>query len=122
MKILSVGKKSRGITLVELLVVMAILGILMTFAIQYYGSTSDDARKIKAMNDMNGIKSAIKMYYIQSGGQYPPSIEALVGKYLPAQPVDPWGVNYRLDTVKQEIYCIEKKTNVRLPLKYGMPK
>jgi len=113
---------SCGVSLVELMVVIAILGILMTFAVQFYGSTSNDARKVKAMNDMSGIKSAIKMFYVQSGGQYPPSIEALVGKYLPSLPIDPWGVPYKLDTVRQEIYCIDVKSAQKLPVKYGIPK
>jgi len=116
-KVKSAVKK--GFSLTELMVVIMILSIMATFAMQYYSSTTEDTRRTKASQDLEGIKQAIKMYHVQSGGQYPPSIEALVGKYLSQYPIDPWGTPYRLDTVKLEAYCTIKKTGQRIAVRYG---
>ena len=89
-----------GFSLIELMVVIMILSIMATFAMQYYPQTIEQAQITKARQDMEGIKNAIKMYTVQTGGQYPPGIDALVGKYLSTAPVDPWGTPYKLDTNK----------------------
>lgn len=111
--------RNKGFSLTELMVVVMIMAIMSTFAMQYYSSTMENTRRTKAIQDLEGIKQAIKMYHLQSGNQYPPSIDALVGKYLSQAPVDPWGSSYRLDTQKLEVYCIVKKTGQRIALRYG---
>ncbi|EKD69069.1 MAG: hypothetical protein ACD_47C00273G0002 [uncultured bacterium] len=111
--------RNKGFSLTELMVVIMIMGIMSTFAMQYYSSTMENTRRTKAIQDLEGIKGAIKMYHLQSGSQYPPSIDALVGKYLSQAPVDPWGSAYKLDTQKLEVYCVVKKTGQRIALRYG---
>lgn len=111
--------RNKGFSLTELMVVVMIMAIMSTFAMQYYSSTMENTRRTKAIQDLEGIKQAIKMYHLQSGNQYPPSIDALVGKYLSQAPVDPWGSAYRIDTQKLEVYCIVKKTGQRISLRYG---
>lgn len=111
--------RNKGFSLTELMVVVMIMAIMSTFAMQYYSSTMENTRRTKAIQDLEGIKQAIKMYHLQSGNQYPPSIDALVGKYLSQAPVDPWGSAYKLDTQKLEVYCIVKKTGQRIALRYG---
>jgi general secretion pathway protein G len=111
--------RQKGFSLTELMVVVMIMAIMSSFAMQYYSSTMENTRRTKAIQDLEGIKQAIKMYHLQSGNQYPPSIDALVGKYLSQAPVDPWGSAYKLDTQKLEVYCVVKKTGQRIALKYG---
>lgn len=110
----------KGFSLIELLVVITILSILVSFASLYYGNTANDARLVKARQDLESIKNAIKMYRVDTLGQYPPSIDALVGKYLSLRPVDPWGTPYKLDPVNLEIYCVPKASVPKVSLKYGM--
>lgn len=112
--------KKKGFSLVELLVVITILSILVSFASLYYANTANEARLVKARQDLESIKNAIKIYRVDTRGQYPPSIDALVGKYLSIKPVDPWGSPYKLDTVNFEIYCVPKASVPRVSLKYGM--
>ena len=112
--------QKKGFSLIELLVVITILSILVSFAAMYYGSTAADARLVKARQDLESIKNAIKMYRVETRGQYPPSIDALVGKYLAIRPVDPWGSPYKLDPVNLEIYCVPKASTPRVSLRYGM--
>lgn len=109
----------KGFSLIELMVVVMIMSIMATFAMQYYSWYTDGARRTKALHDLEGLRLAIKIYHLQSGGQYPPSIDALVGKYIPQVSIDPWGTAYKLDTQKREVYCIVKKTGERIFLSYG---
>lgn len=112
-------KISKGFSLTELMVVITILAILASFALQYYASSAEEARHAKALQDLEGIKNAIKMYYVQTGGQYPSSIDALVGHYLQQLPYDPWGTPYKLDSKNMEVYCISKKSGKKISIKYG---
>jgi general secretion pathway protein G len=103
---------NRGFTLIELMVVIVILGILATFLIPKIMSRPDEARIIKAKNDMKAIESALKLYKLDNGF-YPTTeqgLEALIkkpetepvpqnwksGGYLDSNsaPVDPWGHPY----------------------------
>jgi prepilin-type N-terminal cleavage/methylation domain-containing protein len=110
----------RGVSLTELMIVVAILAILVSFATLYYGGITNDMRLLKARQDLETIKDAIKRYRVDTLGQYPPSIDALVGKYLAIKPVDPWGSPYKIDTVNLEVYCVSKNTNERIARKYGL--
>nr|WP_269450436.1 type II secretion system major pseudopilin GspG [Thermosulfidibacter takaii] len=105
-------KKSAGFTLIELLVVIVILGILATFLVPKIMSKPDEARVIKAKNDIKAIETALKMYKLDNG-IYPTTeqgLEALIhkptippipknyreGGYLDTNkvPKDPWGNPY----------------------------
>jgi len=110
---------SRATTFIEIMVVVAILSVLLAFVLNHYILVGAGARPVKAMSDLNSIKQTIKLFCVQSG-QYPPSVEALVGKYIPYLPVDPWGSPYKLDTQKLEIFCVNKDNGQRIALSYKM--
>jgi len=52
-----------GFTLVELLVVITILGILMSLAVNGAGAIRSQARSAQARNDCAGLSTAIKAFY-----------------------------------------------------------
>lgn len=63
-------KDQKGFTLVELMVVVVILGILATLAVQTLGDKTTDAKLNKAKADLRTIASALELYKIDNG-DYP---------------------------------------------------
>jgi type II secretion system protein G len=91
----------RGFTLVELMVVVAIIGILSAIAIPLYANVHGRARVAKAQADVRAIASAVTLYQTHMGA-VPPSLAALnspqtnsygitAGPFLTSTPAPPQG-------------------------------
>lgn len=109
----------RGFSLIELLVVVAILAMLVGVAAPYYSDYVKDAKFGKAKADLDIIKSAMLLYNSQEDMAYE-GITATItpylpifgnndfiglqGKYLSNVPVDPWGKSYKLDPYGKFVY------------------
>lgn len=101
--------RSRGFTLIEVMVVMVILSILAAIIVPKIMNRPDQARVVAAKNDIRSIMSALKLYRLDNG-MYPTTqqgLMALVAKpdtdpvpsdwhaYLSRLPRDPWGRPYQ---------------------------
>lgn len=114
MKILrdSQERKSRGFTLIEIMVVIVILGILAGLVLPRFMGRTEEAKKIKAKLQIENLEAALKLYKLDTG-MYPTTeqgLEALVQKpatgAVPANwreggylekgkvPQDPWNRPY----------------------------
>lgn len=81
---------SAGFTLLELMIVAAILGILATIGVPMYQRSLLSARAQKAKEELRLISQAIDVYRLKSGGELPDSLtEVGHGGRL-----DPWGSPY----------------------------
>jgi len=102
------GKES-GFTLIELLVVLVIIGILAGYIGPKIMGHPEEAKRTKAIMQIQGLETALKMYKLDNG-MYPSTEQGLqalveppasgklpakwrVGGYLEKNkvPVDPWG-------------------------------
>ena len=82
--------KKTGFTLVELIIVIAILAILAAIAIPRFVNANMSARGSKIIADMNACESAINIYYTKTGN-FPEDIDTLVASYLASWPKPPIG-------------------------------
>jgi general secretion pathway protein G len=89
-------QKSRGFTLIEVMVVVVILGILAAIIVPKVMDRPDTARLVKAQSDIRAIESALNLYKLDNFN-YPSTdegLEALVPKYIDRLANDPWGNPY----------------------------
>jgi general secretion pathway protein G len=63
----SAGRRERGFTLVELMVVVAVIGVLATIAIPLYGNIQARGRLAKAQADSRTLASAVSVYGAHMG-------------------------------------------------------
>ncbi|MFP3891316.1 type II secretion system protein [uncultured Ralstonia sp.] len=78
-----------GFTLIELVVVMAIIGLLLTLALPRYFHSIERGKAQVQQQNLAVIRDAIDKYY-GDNGQYPDKLDDLVVKrYLRSIPVDP---------------------------------
>ena len=83
------GSFHSGFTLVELLVVMAIIAVLLTIAAPRYFNSVERSKEAVLRQDLNVMRDAIDKFYGDTGS-YPRDLAELVEKrYLRAIPVDP---------------------------------
>src|ERR1700748_3767843 len=104
-------RAQRGFTLIEIMVVIAILGILAALIVPKIMSRPDEARRVAAKQDIGTVMQAMKLYRLDHG-RYPTQeqgLRALIekpstdpvpnnwkdGGYLERLPNDPWGNAYQ---------------------------
>jgi general secretion pathway protein G len=107
----SSARRQRAFTLIEIMVVIAILGILAALIVPKIMSRPDEARRVAARQDIGTVMQALNLYRLDNG-RYPSQdqgLQALVvkpstdpvpnnwkeGGYLERLPSDPWGHPYQ---------------------------
>jgi general secretion pathway protein G len=105
------SQSARGFTLIEIMVVVAILGILAALVVPKIMGRPDEARIVAAKQDIAAIRQALNLYRLDNV-RYPTTeqgLQALVekpasgpipanwkpGGYLERLPNDPWGAPYQ---------------------------
>src|SRR6478735_1889958 len=92
--------KSRGFTLVEVMVVVVILGILAAIIVPKIMSRPEQARIVKAKQDILAIQSALDLYKLDNG-VYPSTDQGL--QALVTKPTDdPQPSNWKADGYLQQ--------------------
>jgi prepilin-type N-terminal cleavage/methylation domain-containing protein len=81
--------KAQGFTLIEMLIVMAIVALLLTIAVPHYFGSLDKAKDIVLQENLNLLRLTLDKFYADKGN-FPDTLEELVEqKYLRAVPLDP---------------------------------
>ncbi len=79
----------KGFTLVELLVVLAILALLLTLAVPRYFTSIERAKDATLKQDLNTLRESLDKFYADNG-KYPATLDDLVDrKYIRKLPIDP---------------------------------
>ncbi|MGE0358364.1 MAG: type II secretion system major pseudopilin GspG [Burkholderiales bacterium] len=104
-------KRQSAFTLIEVLVVVAILGILAAIVVPRIMDRPDEAKRVAARADIAAIVQSLKLYRLDNGF-YPATDQGLAalvqkpasqpvpgnwkqGGYLERLPRDPWGSDYQ---------------------------
>ena len=81
---------SPGFTMIELVIVMAMLGLLLSLALPQYMATLERGREQVLQQNLATMREAIDKFYGDKG-RYPDTLEDLVTlRYLRAIPPDPY--------------------------------
>ncbi len=86
-------KSEKGFTFIELMILVAVLGIIAALAYPYFQSMVEKTREAATRANINAIKSAISIYYGDHEGVWPTTLDVNdktpgfgFGDYLPVMP------------------------------------
>jgi prepilin-type N-terminal cleavage/methylation domain-containing protein len=104
-----------GFTLIELMIVIAIIGILAAIAIPKFAELIRKSKEGACKGNLGAIRSALGIYYGDMDGQYPDNLLPLTvnSKYLAALP-PAHAPNYHAPTTSQQVTRISA-----VPSDYG---
>ncbi len=84
--VLSIRKKTVGFTLIELMIVVAIIGILAAIAIPKFAEMIRRTKEGRTKGELGSLRSAITLYYAElEGMQYPQNAAAISNESGPMQ-------------------------------------
>lgn len=105
-------KKEKGFTLIEIVLVLAIAGLLLVIVFLAVSGAQKSRRDSQRKNDLSRLSAQIENYASNTSGSYPSSltIAAFNPTYVPTNWKDPsTGSNYTfgaLGTVGQVLYAL----------------
>lgn len=93
-----VQRRRRGFSLIELLIVVAIIAALVGVAVPFFQDNLSEAQRTKAKQDLEVIKKAISLFDAREPRALTGTdLKPLLGRYMQELPTDPWGNDYLFD-------------------------
>ena len=80
-------RKSKGFTLIELMIVVAIIGILAAVAIPKFADLVTKSKEAATKGSLGAVRSAVSIYYGDMEGSYPANVFTGLttgNRYMPA--------------------------------------
>jgi len=113
----------KGFTLVELLIVIAILGVLVTIGLGSFRSSQARGRDAERKSDLKQIASSLELYFSDYEA-YPDSIpwgaeftdgKTVYFKVVPKDPISDYSYFYRVDSTNQKFQIFAYLENTQDP-------
>ncbi|MFN7137933.1 MAG: type II secretion system protein [Limisphaerales bacterium] len=102
-------QKLQGFTIVEILVVVAVIGLLVSIAMPNFIRTRAIAQQNVCMENLYQLESAKQIYALEKGKSGSDSVDMVelveVERYMKAVPRCPSGGEYDLKTFAEESEC-----------------
>ena len=100
-------KGRRGFTLIELMIVVAIIGILAAIAIPKFAELIRKSSEGSSKGNLGALRSAMSIYYGDMEGQYPSTMGGLTigGKYMTSIPPAK-APNYHTDSNAETLFSV----------------
>jgi len=90
-------KNNKAFTAIELMIVVAIIGILLSIAVMNFNELQKNLKKKACLANMGTIHNAVRLYFMENptvSDQFDLSMKDLMdGKYIPTEPRCPNAVN-----------------------------
>jgi general secretion pathway protein G/type IV pilus assembly protein PilA len=97
----ALNKDEKGFTLIELIVVIAILGILAAIAVPRVTGSLNTAKENANKANLKIIQDAVERYHVEHNDSYPQDLQTLVDqKYLDKVPQTAEGHSFDYDASK----------------------
>ncbi|MBQ7502670.1 type II secretion system protein [bacterium] len=81
---------AQGFTLIELMIVIAIIAVLAGIMIPNFVKAREESLRTAAIENMKSIGTALEMYAADNAGCYPVQLKKLTPDYLKAIPTCPY--------------------------------
>lgn len=93
-RIMNLG--AQGFSLIELMIVIAIMGILVAVLLPQLSGMSEDAMKSQAQQSLVAMRDAAIRYNVENPNRPLSNLDWLVPKYMKELEVDPWFTEYTI--------------------------
>lgn len=86
--------KTKGFTMIELLVSIVVIAVISTVGFVSYSNSQKISRDFRRKQDLRAVQTALELYYQKNAGAYPigsswSTLDALEPTYINKIPLDP---------------------------------
>ena len=99
------SNRKSGFTLVEIMIVVAIIGLLAAIAIPSFVNARTKSQQNACINNLRQISGSKDQYALDKGGTAPTALSDLVPTYITKDPTCPASGNYTVGALGTDPSC-----------------